>query len=95
VACAVDTGRVEHVLASSVVRSGAGPGWSTVQHVSDHSECVFCGIVAGVVPSTTIAETERAVAFMDVNPAAHGHALVIPRAHAIDLLDISPEDLAA
>lgn len=63
--------------------------------MSDHSDCVFCGIVAGVAPSTTIAETERAVAFMDVNPVAHGHALVIPRAHATDLLDISPEDLAA
>jgi histidine triad (HIT) family protein len=58
-------------------------------------DCLFCGIVAGAVPSTTIAETERAIAFMDINPATHGHALVIPRAHATDLMDIAPDDLAA
>lgn len=58
-------------------------------------ECIFCGIVAGEVPSTTIAETERAVAFMDINPATHGHALVVPRSHSTDLLEIEPDDLAA
>jgi len=57
--------------------------------------CIFCGIVAGELPSTTIAETERAIAFMDINPATPGHALVVPRAHANDLLDVSAEDLAA
>lgn len=58
-------------------------------------ECIFCAIVAGDAPSTTIAETDRAVAFMDINPATHGHALVVPRAHSTDLLDIAPGDLAA
>lgn len=57
--------------------------------------CIFCGIVAGELPSTTIAETERAIAFMDINPATPGHALVVPRVHATDLLDVSVEDLAA
>lgn len=61
----------------------------------DDPDCVFCGIVAGEVPSTTIAETERAVAFMDINPATHGHALVIPRVHSADLSEIGPDDLAA
>lgn len=58
-------------------------------------DCMFCGVVTGDVPSTTIAQTERAVAFMDTNPVTHGHALVIPRVHATDLLDIAPDDLAA
>ena len=58
-------------------------------------DCIFCGIVAGENPSTTIAQTERAVAFMDINPATPGHALVIPRSHATDLLDITADDLAA
>lgn len=58
-------------------------------------DCIFCGIVAGDVASTTIAETERAVAFMDINPVTRGHALVIPRAHATDLLDVAPDDLVA
>jgi histidine triad (HIT) family protein len=58
-------------------------------------DCIFCRIVAGEVPSTTIAQTERAIAFMDINPVTHGHALVVPREHSTDLLDITAEDLAA
>ena len=40
-------------------------------------------------------EDERTVAFMDINPATRGHALVIPRTHAPDLLTVDPEDLNA
>jgi histidine triad (HIT) family protein len=58
-------------------------------------DCIFCRIVAGAVPSTTIAQTERAIAFMDINPVTHGHALVVPREHSTDLLDTNAEDLAA
>lgn len=58
-------------------------------------ECVFCGIVAGVVPADVVHEDERVVAFMDVNPAADGHVLVVPRTHARNLLDIDDEDAAA
>ena len=57
--------------------------------------CVFCGIVGGNVPSTTIARTECAIAFMDINPVTSGHALVIPRAHSTDLHDTPADDLAA
>ena len=63
--------------------------------MSTESDCIFCGIVAGAVPSTTIARSERAIAFMDINPVTPGHALVIPRAHAVDLHDVTAEDLAA
>ena len=58
-------------------------------------DCIFCRIVAGAVSSTTIAQNERAIAFMDIHPVTHGHALVVPRSHATDLLDITGEDLAA
>jgi len=58
-------------------------------------DCIFCGIVAGAISSTTIAQSERAIAFMDINPVTHGHALVVSRAHATDLMDITAEDLAA
>jgi histidine triad (HIT) family protein len=58
-------------------------------------DCLFCKIVAGEIPSTRVAEDERTVAFMDINPATRGHLLVVPRAHARDLLEIDPEDLAA
>lgn len=58
-------------------------------------DCLFCKIVAGEIPATVVAEDERTITFMDINPATRGHALVIPRAHARDLLDIGAEDLQA
>ena len=58
-------------------------------------DCLFCGIVAGDVPAQIIDSDEETVAFMDINPATRGHALVIPRRHSRDLMEISDEDLAA
>ncbi len=58
-------------------------------------DCVFCKIVAGELPSQRVDEDERTVAFMDINPATRGHALVVPRAHAVNLLEIEHDDLAA
>ena len=58
-------------------------------------DCTFCRIVAGEISSTTVAQSERAIAFMDINPVTHGHALVVPRVHANDLFDVTAEDLAA
>jgi len=57
--------------------------------------CIFCKIVAGELPSTIVDEDERTIAFMDINPATRGHALVIPRAHASDLLSVAASDLYA
>ena len=59
------------------------------------ADCLFCGIVAGSIPSQTIGSDERTVSFMDINPATPGHALVVPRAHSADLMEIDPEDLSA
>jgi histidine triad (HIT) family protein len=56
-------------------------------------DCIFCGIVAGNIPGQVIDSDEHTVAFMDINPATRGHALVVPRAHAEDLLDVSDSDL--
>jgi histidine triad (HIT) family protein len=58
-------------------------------------DCLFCKIVAGEIPATIVAEDERTVAFMDINPATRGHALVIPRAHVRDVHEIDPDDLGA
>jgi histidine triad (HIT) family protein len=58
-------------------------------------DCLFCKIVAGEIPAQIIAEDELTVAFMDINPATRGHALVVPRRHVADLLEIDPDDLAA
>lgn len=58
-------------------------------------QCIFCRIVAGELPATVIAQDARTIAMMDIAPASRGHALVVPRAHARDLLAIGPDDLAA
>jgi histidine triad (HIT) family protein len=58
-------------------------------------DCIFCRIVAGELPAQIVAQDERTVSFMDTSPATRGHALVIPRRHATDLLEIGPQDLAA
>lgn len=58
------------------------------------SECLFCGIVEGGVPAQIVDSDEFTVAFMDINPATRGHALVVPRTHAADLMEVSDDDLA-
>ena len=50
--------------------------------------CIFCAIVAGEAPAHRVAETEGALAFMDIFPVAAGHTLVIPKLHAADLFEI-------
>ena len=58
------------------------------------ADCIFCAIVAGDAPAKIVDSDEHTVSFLDINPWTRGHALVIPRAHAADLFDISDEDLA-
>jgi histidine triad (HIT) family protein len=58
-------------------------------------DCIFCKIVGGELPATRVAEDDRTVTFMDINPATRGHVLVVPREHTRDLLEIDPADLAA
>jgi histidine triad (HIT) family protein len=62
--------------------------------VSD-PDCIFCKIIAGELPGQIIDEDERTVAFLDISPATRGHALVVPRNHSRNLLEIEREDLEA
>lgn len=45
------------------------------------SDCIFCKIVAGEIPSYKIYEDEKYLAFLDIFPSAEGHTLVIPKQH--------------
>lgn len=56
-------------------------------------DCIFCRIVAGEIPSRTVYEDDTVFAFLDANPLAPGHTLVIPKAHHERLNDL-PVDLA-
>ncbi|TVQ72505.1 MAG: histidine triad nucleotide-binding protein [Oceanospirillales bacterium] len=55
-------------------------------------DCLFCKIVAGDIPADIIYQDDLAVAFMDINPQAPFHALIIPRKHIATLNDVSSED---
>lgn len=58
--------------------------------------CVFCGIAAGEIPATVVLESDRVVAFRDLNPMAPTHVLVIPRDHHANVVELSADpDLMA
>jgi histidine triad (HIT) family protein len=52
------------------------------------SNCVFCDIVAGLVPANIVLADENVVAFLDARPVFKGHVLVAPRAHVATLPDL-------
>lgn len=56
------------------------------------SDCLFCKIVAGEVPSDTVLETDRSVAFRDINPGAPTHVLVIPKRHVASAHELTSSD---
>ncbi len=56
------------------------------------SDCIFCQIVEGTIPSTKLYEDEACVAFEDLNPQAPVHALVIPKRHIVSLADVQEKD---
>lgn len=58
-------------------------------------DCIFCKIVKGDIPCFKVYEDDRVLAFEDVNPIATGHTLIIPKAHAENIWEISGEDLTA
>jgi histidine triad (HIT) family protein len=57
------------------------------------ADCIFCAIVAGDAPAEIVDSDGHTIAFMDIAPATRGHALVIPRVHSADLMEISEVDL--
>jgi histidine triad (HIT) family protein len=57
-------------------------------------DCIFCAIAAGDGPAQIVDSDEHTVAFMDIAPATRGHALVIPRRHVADLVEIDDEELS-
>ena len=56
------------------------------------SNCLFCKIVAGEIPSTKVYEDEKILAFRDIAPQAPTHILVVPKAHIADLNGITADN---
>ena len=58
------------------------------------SNCLFCKIIAGEIPSTKVYEDETVYAFRDIAPQAPVHVLVVPKAHIADCNDVAVENSA-
>lgn len=58
------------------------------------SDCLFCKIIAGSIPSTKVYEDETILAFRDIAPQAPTHVLVVPKMHLTDTNDITGENSA-
>ncbi|MCR5279648.1 MAG: histidine triad nucleotide-binding protein [Lachnospiraceae bacterium] len=58
------------------------------------SDCIFCKIVKGDIPSAKVYEDDRCYAFRDINPQAPTHILVIPKKHIDSVAALKPEDEA-
>lgn len=56
------------------------------------SECIFCKIAAGEIPSTKVYEDETVTAFKDLDPQAPTHVLIIPKEHIVSAVEITPEN---
>lgn len=55
------------------------------------NDCIFCKILRGELPSKKLYEDDKVIVIMDVNPKVDGHALVIPKEHVTDFMEISDE----
>ena len=56
--------------------------------------CIFCKIISGDIPSTVVFEDDDVKAILDVNPAATGHVIVLPKYHAANIFE-TPDDVIA
>jgi len=57
-------------------------------------DCIFCQIIAGKVPSDTLYQDERVMAFRDIRPIAPTHVVIIPKKHIASLTQLSEADLS-
>lgn len=55
------------------------------------SDCIFCKIIKGEIPSSKLYENDKVFAFLDIAPVNKGHSLVIPKEHYETLMDIPDE----
>jgi diadenosine tetraphosphate (Ap4A) HIT family hydrolase len=56
--------------------------------------CIFCKIIKGEIPSFKLFESEKVLAFLDIQPLSRGHTLVIPKFHGEKLTDIPDDQLS-
>lgn len=59
------------------------------------SDCIFCKIISGEIPSTNVYKDEQVTAFRDINPAAPTHVLIVPNKHidSVNMMMVDDEPL--
>ncbi|MFT8650010.1 MAG: histidine triad nucleotide-binding protein [Bifidobacterium psychraerophilum] len=62
--------------------------------MNDSEDCLFCSIIKGDIPSTTVYEDESTYAFEDIHPKAKVHVLVVPKRHYASVDELASEDPA-
>jgi len=58
------------------------------------NDCIFCKIARDEAKAEKLFETEKSVAFLDIQPRSPGHTLVIPKKHVVTITDLEDEDIA-
>ena len=61
--------------------------------MGDIMDCIFCKIIKGEIPSYKVYEDDKILAFLDINPYAPGHTLIIPKEHTLDITTIPSDTL--
>ncbi len=57
-----------------------------------NSDCIFCKIANGEIPSKTLYEDDAFRVILDISPASKGHAIILPKNHAANIYELSNED---
>ena len=57
------------------------------------SDCLFCKIIKGEIPSRKVFETDNTYAFLDISPMTKGHTIVIPKNHYYNLIDMPENEI--
>ena len=58
-----------------------------------NNDCLFCKIVRGEIPSSTLYEDDEVLVFLDIYPIARGHTLFIPKKHIVDIYELNDEKM--
>jgi histidine triad (HIT) family protein len=57
------------------------------------TDCLFCKIINGTIPSSKVYEDNNVFCFLDITPVNKGHIIIIPKNHSTDFLEMSEEDI--
>lgn len=57
------------------------------------TDCIFCKIINGEIPSSPVYEDDHTIAFLDISPVNPGHTLVVPKRHCVNLEDMREEEI--